>query len=90
MTRETHPPAAGPAARGAKLRTNDARDINAVSIGECPTADAAGTTRIPCPRCACRGPHQYGPGAGPHAVHLVCGSCGRWLRWLPKRREGTR
>lgn len=39
---------------------------------------------IACPRCGSPGPHTEGPGAGPHAARLVCGVCGRFLRWLPK------
>ena len=42
-----------------------------------------------CPRCAYPGPHQRGPGAGPHHARLVCGSCGVFLRWLPKPRLVT-
>jgi hypothetical protein len=40
----------------------------------------------PCPLCTASGPHQVGPGAGPHYARLVCGQCGAFLRWLPKPR----
>ncbi len=41
----------------------------------------------PCPRCAHPGPHQYGPGAGPHYQRLVCGQCQRFLKWIAKPRQ---
>jgi hypothetical protein len=42
------------------------------------------TPACSCPSCAYDGPHQIGPGAGPHTAQLICGHCGRWLRWLSK------
>jgi len=41
---------------------------------------------IACPTCTHAGPHQVGPGAGPHHARLVCGQCGHYLRWLPRPR----
>ena len=37
-----------------------------------------------CSMCAYTGPHQVGTDTGPHHARLVCGACGRYLRWLPK------
>jgi hypothetical protein len=63
------------------------------------TTDALSTSRpkaglvapqtIPCPTCDAPGPHYVGPGAEPHYARLVCRACGRFLRWLPKPREGA-
>jgi hypothetical protein len=39
-----------------------------------------------CHRCHHPGPHQDGPGAGPHYARLLCGHCSAFLRWLPKPR----
>jgi hypothetical protein len=55
------------------------------SQGSIPQVDAL-LASLPCPRCGTPGPHRVGPGAGPHAARLVCGACGRWLRWLPRLR----
>ncbi len=41
-----------------------------------------------CPRCHATAPPTRGPGAGPHHARLVCGTCGRFLRWLPTPRVG--
>jgi hypothetical protein len=44
----------------------------------------------PCPWCAFPGPHQPGPGAGPHAASLRCGHCGRCIQWLSTRSPAER
>ena len=43
-------------------------------------------SRLSCPGCGSPGPHQQGPGRGPHYARLLCGRCGSFLRWLPKPR----
>jgi hypothetical protein len=42
--------------------------------------------KIPVPCCpACDSTNTIeGPGAGPHYARLVCGDCGRFIRWLPR------
>ena len=39
-----------------------------------------------CHRCAWRAPHCANPHMPPHYQRMVCGQCGRWLRWLPRPR----
>ena len=39
---------------------------------------------IACRRCGSLGPHQQGPGAGPHWRRLVCGDCDSFIKWLRK------
>jgi hypothetical protein len=68
------------------------RVTSATSAAVAVATDSALT--IPCPRCAFSGPHQIGPGTGPHAASLLCGQCSRWLRWrstrTPQEREARR
>jgi hypothetical protein len=52
-------------------------------------SDAQDTCTTPCPRCGSTGPHQSGPGAGPHYQRLFCGACGAFLKWLPKPRPAV-
>ena len=40
---------------------------------------------ISCRHCGSLGPHAIGPGAGPHHAQLLCGACGRNIRWLSAR-----
>ena len=48
------------------------------------------TTILPqsgCPRCASLAPHCVSPRTPPRPQRMVCGQCGRWLRWLPRPRS---
>src|SRR5262249_51708519 len=55
---------------------------------------AGNSAAIFCRRCGSCGPHQHGPGRGPHAARLVCGQCGQFIAWLscysPEEREARR
>ena len=48
------------------------------------------TTDITCPRCGSGGPHQIGPGAGPHATRALCRHCGAFIAWLSTRSPAER
>jgi single-stranded DNA-binding protein len=39
---------------------------------------------LPCLACGVVAAPQVSPGTGPHALMATCGSCGRFLKWLPK------
>ena|SRR5712691_4754068 len=58
-------------------------------FGITPLYSATGEVRTPCPRCGSPGPHRVASGTPPHYALLVCGQCGRWLRWLPRPRPGA-
>jgi hypothetical protein len=45
-------------------------------------------TLSPCTRCGSTNT-RIGPGSGPHHQRIECDPCGRWLRWLPRPREGA-
>jgi hypothetical protein len=45
-------------------------------------------TNPPCPNCGSTA-RRTGPGSGPHHQRIECAACGRWLRWLPRPREGA-
>lgn len=45
-----------------------------ISIGE-----------IPCRTCGSLGPHQKGPGSGPHMAKLICRDCHGFIQWLSTR-----
>lgn len=55
-----------------------------------PSPDQAeNITSHPCPRCGSNKAIQTS-GVGPHYAALRCGSCDRFLKWLPNpRTEGT-
>jgi hypothetical protein len=46
------------------------------------------TTDRACPNCGATD-RRTAPGSGPHHQRLECAFCSRWLRWLPKPREGA-
>jgi len=46
---------------------------------------AAATDPPPCPRCGAIDT-LTGPGSGPHTARERCAGCGRFHRWLPKRK----
>lgn len=39
---------------------------------------------LACRRCGSLGPHQRGPGAGPHYARLICDACGAFVCWLSR------
>jgi hypothetical protein len=55
-------------------------------FGEVAEADIS-LTFSPCTRCGSTNT-RIGPGSGPHHQRLECDPCGRWLKWLPRPREG--
>ena len=68
------------------VRTGFAGSADTVSLPHYTMETPPGIPLHLCPRCASPGPHRSGPGAGPHYARLLCGACGRWLRWLPRPR----
>ena len=56
-------------------RTGFVGDVSAVSVADCNITVSEGPPGSACRHCGFLGPHQQGPGAGPHAARLVCGAC---------------
>jgi hypothetical protein len=39
---------------------------------------------LPCPACGVIAVPQVSTGTGPHSLKATCGSCGRFIKWLPR------
>ena len=84
MTRDTPAPRVAPLG-AVQTRLGNAGDVASATTNYT-TAALPGISQSICPRCGHPGPHTPGPGVGPHYARLVCGACGRFLRWLPRPR----